>query len=484
MKKSRIFIFCAVLFALLATAEIGSACSCVVSPLVDIAFENTPNIAVFKLQSVEKLAEGEEGYGYGGVKQSSLTVEKVFKGNLRIGQKLTFTQGGGGDCIWTFNEKSIGSEYLFYLGEKPGRNSVWAAFACSRSNSVENASADLLYLEKTAKLRGKTRLSGTLTQSIAAVEGGESSYNRLSAGRVRISGNGKNIELKTDENGVYEIYDLPAGKYKITPEKISGYKFSREKNVVSSEVEIKAKSHTEKNFYYEIDNAIRGKLFDASGIPLENACLNLQPTRGKEIQSFYQADCTKKDGSFEFTEIPSGSYVVVINKDNEISASEPFGTFYYPSAARREDAAEINIGAGDFLEDLIITAPQTLETVTLSGVLLFENGNPVSDESVEFYAEKKHGDQEENEEDSRAVTDKNGRFNIKVLKGQKGELSGSMITFEGEYENCPKLDKLIRAEKISVGDIKTPVLKIETINDLSGIELKFSFSSCKKAAIE
>ena len=65
---------------------------------------------------------------------------------------------------------------------------------------------------------------------------------------------GRNIELKTDDNGAFEIYDLPAGKYNVVPEPIAGYKFNDEKKD-SVEVEIKAKSHAEIIFRYEIDNA-------------------------------------------------------------------------------------------------------------------------------------------------------------------------------------------------------------------------------------
>ncbi len=231
MRTHRIFTFCGVIFALFVSADTARACSCAVSPTVDIAFEKTPNVAVFKLQSVEKLVEGEKGYGSGGIKQSKLTVEKVYKGNLKVGQQLTFAQGSGADCVWTFDDKSIGEKYLFYLGakpidnkssdgiiawtgqiNKPVSNNVWMAITCSRSGNIDYRSSDLKYLENISKVRGKTRLSGSLSQYIStATEDEESKSNQLSGYKVIVSGNGKNLELKTDENGVYEIYDLPAG---------------------------------------------------------------------------------------------------------------------------------------------------------------------------------------------------------------------------------------------------------------------------------
>src|SRR5215203_5291414 len=92
----------AVLVGLFAVKS-ASACTCM-SPSLDLAIDESVNIVVLKLQSVEKYREDEKGYGVDGVKQSRLTVEKVFKGNLKVGQELIFAQGGGADCVWTFHE--------------------------------------------------------------------------------------------------------------------------------------------------------------------------------------------------------------------------------------------------------------------------------------------------------------------------------------------------------------------------------------------
>jgi hypothetical protein len=467
--------------ALLFSANNADACSCF-SPSLKEAVEESANIVILKLQAVEKYQEGENGYGVGGVRQSRLTVEKVFKGNFKIGQSLSFKQGGGGDCVWTFYEKGIGTEYLFFLDAKPDKKNLWEGYICSRSNSLAGAAADLKYLEALSKVNGKTRLSGTLARrDEPAVEGETRSYHRLAGKTVTISGNGKNIKLKTDENGVYEIYDLPPGKYTVTPEKVTGYKSEDADDKDSAEVEIKAKSVTEQDFEFTIDNSIGGRFFDSSGKPLKGVHLDLIPARGNAPPYFYHGKVTDEDGAFEFKKIPIGTYLIVVNKENEISARQPFGTFYYPNKTIREEAAEITIDAGVHLKNLTITAPTTAETVTVSGVLRFEDGKPVSDEAVAFFNNIDDITKiKENEfADSRVTTDENGRFSLRILKGEKGILFGSL--YFDKYEKCPKLDSLIRAKRESFRTTETPFILIEADRDLTGIELKFPFPNCPKA---
>lgn len=470
-----------------------SACTCAIGGTVHQAFSETPNVVIMKLRSVEKYVDGETGYAYGGIKRSKLTVEKIYKGNFKVGQELTFAQGTGADCVWVFSEQEVGTEYLFYLGSKPVKDGIWAAGTCTRSGSTTFAAADLLYLNKMAKVAGKTRVYGRFTQSIAAAtEGDQASYNVLPNRRVRISGNGKDLELRTDSNGVYEVYDLPPGKYRIFPEAIEGYDFSYgQKNRDWVEVELKPKGHSEQNFSFRIDNAIRGRVFDVHGKPLRNVCLDLRPARGKQPKHTYLGDCTDENGGFEFDVVPTGTYVIVVNEDGRITADEPFGTFYYPGTTSREDAAEIAVGPGEFRDDLIINAPSAVETITISGVLLFEDGKPATKEiaeyaSVQFFAGDDYdaAKEDERQSDSTTLIGENGKFTLRVLKGQRGTLFGELLTFADEYENCPKLEKLIRTQGSTSANLKTPIMKIEAVNAIAGIELRFPFPSCKKAEID
>ena len=492
------------IFALFFLApRVAHGCSCGPTPTVLTAFERADVVVITRAVSVEKTDKAappgrmSDGSNYvDGVRTTTMRVERVYKGHVKVGDELTFGQGGGADCIWTFNEKYVGRQFLFYLGE-PGRGSkLWAGFSCGRSNGLEGAGDDLLYLNKLDKVRGKTRLSGRLNFDDDD-DGRAEVANRL----IRVSGGKKTYEVRTDASGVYEIYDLPPGTYAVEPEvpsgwKVNGFYLSYSPSVVGAEgderrraptkisVAVEAGKHASLNLHFDIDNAIRGRIADAAGKPLNGVCLDLVPADGSKGK--YLADCTERGGVFEVDEIPPGRYVILVNDDGKISSSEPFKPFYHPNASRREDAMVFEIGLGDFVEDVQVRVPAGEEIITVEGVFLYSDGKPVVDERVEFTAagmkRDEYGDiTGDVDGDAQATTDAQGRFSIKILKGLKGSLDGRMYTYVGEFENCPKLDRLIKQSGNSNGEVQTPAVEIKADENLSGVELKFPFPGCQKA---
>lgn len=495
-------------------SQLAHACSCGRGPTVLGEYEWAEVVVVVQAVSVEK-ASPEQTAPDGqistsanyvdGVKSTTMQVEQVFKGSVKIGDEMIFAQGGGADCLFTFNEKDIGKKFLFYL-KRFGDSNMWTASTCGRSNIADHAGDDLLYLNNLEKARGRTRISGTFS---FARDTGESVTGR----KIRIIGAKKQYEVKTDENGVYEIYDVPAGKYEIVPEIPKGWKVGRfwlgyspsfagledSQSIKKIPIILEEKKHAGLDLRFDIDNAIRGYIHDPRGRPMNGVCLKLVPADGSE--GAYLADCTERGGAFEIDEIPPGSYVIVVNNEGKVTSDEPFGTFYYPNVKKREDATVFHIGLGDFIENIQIHPTLAVETITVEGVFLYSDGKPVASEYVEFKPTKekktatkdpkaKSDDDEDNEEDeesaedARTETDASGRFSIKILKGAKGSLWGEMFSYVGEYENCPKLDRLIKETGKDVPEIKTPPLEIFAQTNLYDIVLKYPFPSCKKAKIE
>jgi hypothetical protein len=472
------------------------ACSCGATQNILESFNAAENVIITKAVAVNKAGEEENYRPVDGVTSTRMIVEKVFKGNLKVGDEMTFAQGGGADCIWTFNEDSVGQKYLFYLGKRGRDQKNWIGLGCGRSSGIEGAADDLLYLNKLDKVRGRNRLSGTLKFA----EYDNIAEPLLGGRKIKIIGNDKTYNLKTDQNGVYEIYDLPAGKYAIIPEKPPGWKVNtfhlrysqdliRNRNaegeaededlITEYGVKLEDKKHALLDFHFELDNALRGKVFDPNGNPLKNACVRLFPPTGVTSTFMYKADCTDEGGKFEMDEVPPGSYILVVNDEGKISSSEPFKTLYYPGVFELEKATIVEVGMADSREDLNIYIPKTEDLITIEGAFLYSDGKPVVGGNVIFEPAKKDKDLDGS---AGARTDQAGHFSIKILKGMKGQLFGSIYSFIGQFENCPKLEALIREKSSSTFyEPKTNEVKIDGEANIYNLELKFLFPGCQKA---
>jgi hypothetical protein len=300
------------------------------------SFDGSDEVVILRAISVEKVEnkETEEENYVDGVKTTTMVVEKVFKGKLKVRDEIVFGQGGGADCIWTFDEESVGEQFLFYLtrpeklatddlfaGKQAG---LWFGFGCGRSRGLAHATEDLLYLENIAKVRGKTRISGTL--------GGGFTYPDIDIDgkKIKIIGPKKTYVTKTDKNGIFEIYDLPPGKYFVEPEipagwKIDPYWLRYSQNVAGDDlgrpemksprqvaVMLEPKQHASVDIVLTIENSVRGRVLDPKGKGMYGVCVYmLRPGQ----DAWGPSDCTDEKGRFDITQIPEGEYVLVANQD-------------------------------------------------------------------------------------------------------------------------------------------------------------------------
>ena len=331
---------------ILTVTKTANACSCGPRPTVLQSFEESDEVVIVRAVSVEKVQDKEDRYHVEGVRSTRMVVEKVFKGKLKVRDEIIIGQGSGANCVSTFNEESVGHQFLFYLDrpEKFSNSSLpadeaglWFAYFCGRSRGLDYAAEDLLYLENLSKLRGKTRISGSIT-------GGGYVYPDFDAAgqKIKIIGAKKTYQTKTDKDGVFEIYDLPPGKYFIEPETPAGWKIDRywlrySSSVVGAEIgqpEMKSpkqvavmlepKKHASVDLVFTIDNYVRGRVLDPTGRAMYHVCVYLQQP-GEDRLGRY--DCTDEQGRFEITEVPEGEYVLVANQNGKPSSHEPFPRF-------------------------------------------------------------------------------------------------------------------------------------------------------------
>ena len=491
-----LLILCSVSLLLIASHS-ARACSCAPRGSVLESFEASDEVVILRVISIEKGENTEERRYVDGVKSATMVIEKVFKGKLKVRDEIVFGQGSGSNCIWTFNEESVGHRYLLYLSrpetlanssylpsKEPG---LWFAFGCGRSSGLAGATEDLLYLEKMNKVRGKTRISGSI--------GGGFDYPDLDVAgkKIKIIGPKKTYETKTDKDGVFEIYDVPPGKYFVEPETPAGWKINPSwlrysRSVVGADIgnpEMKSstqvaimlepKKHASLEIVFTVDNSVRGRVLDPKGRPMHRVCVYLL---GPEQVKYGPSDCTDEEGQFEITQVPEGEYVLVANADGKPSSDEPFRSVFYPSVSERERATPISVVAGARIDNLDIVISRLEETITIEGVLRYSDGKPVVEEWVQFKATNPDA---KVDGDASAKTDSAGRFTLQVLKGLTGDLTADDWLYAGQYKNCPKVDELIAKGGRDSVTVHTNAFKVTAEQDVYGVELIFPFPRCEKA---
>ena len=485
------------------------------SPTVLSQFESSKNVFIAKVVSVEKSEVGSNQMD--GIEVAKMVVQKTYKGNFRVGEELFFSEGSI-NCNWTYEKDDVGKELLIYSAYFGENSKIGYIFGCSRTRNIENAGDDLLFLNKLEEVKGKSRVSGTVNYwDKKIIEGVTPPKRKLDGHIVKITNikTNKTYEIKTDINGAFEIYDLPAGMYNVGTIAPDGWKISDflsdvvidyqefeklEKNPQKAPEELITEMknreegkysnsfavylfpnrHAGIDFTFEIDNAITGTVFDSNGNPLEGVNIRLLPIGGEKYKYFYKSDYSDKNGEFSIDEVPTGNYILVINEDNKITESNPFNKFYHPYTNDPAKATVISIKEGQFIKGIEIHVPKTEETITIEGRFLYSDGKPVVNETVKFKTTK---NDTSFDGDSSTSTDSEGQFKLKILKGMEGKIYGEMFTYIGEFENCPSIEKLIKAqgEEETSMHMKTNEVVFQANENMKDLELKYNFTGCIKA---
>jgi hypothetical protein len=142
--------------------------------------------------------------------QVTLEISRWFKGAYR--KSILILSQPNSTCDWSFNEQDLKKKFLFYLYFNK-KYKTYKIIACGRSSAFEDAADDLSWLSGLPKSLQRTRLSG-----VVQLKDDKNTFPPVGSIKIKIIGNNKNYELITDINGLYEIWDLPPGKYTINSE--------------------------------------------------------------------------------------------------------------------------------------------------------------------------------------------------------------------------------------------------------------------------
>ena len=193
------------------------ACSCLPVPSVQDEFARSEVVVHVRLERTVGAKTDAELFAQPAAHHKAMMrVERVFKGDLTAGQPIEIAQGHGSFCGYFFSEEHKGQEYLLYLDASNPETKVFRGPMCGRSGPVSNATADLKYLERRAKLEGKTMLAGVI-HNIPAKATGKRGVT------VTVRGGDRTYTTRTGEDGYFEVIDLRPGGYSVGVPKTFDY---------------------------------------------------------------------------------------------------------------------------------------------------------------------------------------------------------------------------------------------------------------------
>lgn len=329
------------------------ACALLPLPTVLDASEQAGVVIIARVISIEKTKEPDPVHL--NIRSATMVVLKVFKGKVKVQDVISFAQGSGIDCRWTFDETMIGREYLLYLNPPEEASDLWD-LRQGRSSEVSDAANDILYLNKVDKVQGKTRVSGTLDDAFP-----------VAGKNVRIIGKSKTFQTVTNEDGVYEVYGLPPGRYLIAPEMPYGWMIDcdgsfptiserRLQSKLYKAFTLSPKRHAVIDFAFKIDNAVEGHVYDQNGRPLGGAGIVLMPEEDDVGES---SQFTDRKGRFKFESVSAGRYKLIVHEDKPDRGQVTRTSYYDPQKSNLLTVLEINIEEGESRGGIKIFVPTT-----------------------------------------------------------------------------------------------------------------------------
>jgi hypothetical protein len=216
----------------------------------------------------------------------------------------------------------------------------------------------------------------------------------LIGAEVRMRGSaGRDTRLvTTDDQGQFEVRDLPSGEWTVMASK-AGYvsqEFGQTSPFDSSTpVKLTNGQRLAMDVRLMRGSAVAGRVLNEYGDPVGDAAvqvMRLRTIRGiKQLVESGSGSRTDDLGAFRVYGLVPGDYYViadVLSADNSFDGELTTARTYFPSATRLADAQLVRLRPGEDQLGLDVTAPSRASFATISGVVIGADGAPVTDAEV------------------------------------------------------------------------------------------------------
>jgi hypothetical protein len=336
--------FCFVLVLSLISVPRIWACSCSrTAPGACSKISDEGILFVGTVVDIENPADERRGANQGGTSRYRFRVDETLNG-ITAKEVDVYSGRGGGDCSYHFQ---LGETYFV---NPAGTSDHLLATICSDTQPAQGAEA--LLIELRARRDGKPFASvyGVLrkTQQPYTWTYADGYDRPLPGTTVELKSSERTVTSKTDNNGIFRFYGLPAGTYNFAV--VLPAHLELVETIVS---EPPPSITVPENACYQQDldalpiGRIHGRVLGPDGLPLKNADVELfGADRYKENEMGWWEFQDQEKGHFEFNNVSPGRYVVVFHNSNRPDPDMPYPRTFYPGVPDLNSALPITLEEG------------------------------------------------------------------------------------------------------------------------------------------
>ena len=294
-------------------------------------------------------------------------VAEVLLGNLP--QVVALRDGGGASCFFGFR---AGHDYLVYAKYRDG---VLEAGLCSRTGELADRSHEVEVLRERRRGAPVPRLVGRIVEGRQRVDGTLGGEALPLAGVTVTAQQGASVRRTvTNADGRFVFMELPAGDHKVTADLPRMYDQVYGQN---GTVRLGCYGYVGV-FAYRVP--LRGTLVTGDGrpetMPVTIHAFAIDKSQRTPLKERSTLTYLNRGGTWSFDRLPPGEYLIAVGIHGSKRWDAVRMPFWYPAAARPEDAQVVQIGETGVVH-LELRHPPPPREVIFSGVIVDQSGNPV-----------------------------------------------------------------------------------------------------------
>jgi protocatechuate 3,4-dioxygenase beta subunit len=340
----------------------------------------------------------------------TFSVLESFRG-VSSARVVVDTGRGGGDCGYGFKP---GATYLVYAS-RHSQTGELSTSICSRTRPIATASDDIEYGRAVttgnappARVSGRVTVGSDSLQSLSR----RPPSRPLAGVTLLLDRAGSSRPAVTGDDGTFEFEGLEPGKYSVRIAIPDGYYSSG----FPRDLELRdTRACAEVDAVLLFDGRVAGRVVDAQQRPVPGLTVELtvrtgidQPVGPRRLRT-----TTGGDGSYEFTRVPPGRFIIGINTQLDRAGQVPEARVFLPGVRESASAREIVVGGGERVRAGDFVLPADVHHIPMAGIVLDSDGSPV--EGARVYLK---GSQEDYILTEPSITDATGRFIVAALTGR------------------------------------------------------------------